>query len=120
MYHLLAVIPFLVASIASAASSYQKGDTVQVHGADGKPASPHIQRVLAVPGDRIRFDTSAARVNGRTIEGVSKRLLKVCGTWDQAVPAGHYFVAGEETRGHSTSRSCSLLPEARVSAPASR
>src|SRR3712207_5675077 len=95
------LIALLAASTALAASFHRSDVRVLVHDSEGNAASPAIQRVLAVAGDRIRVDTRAARVNGRTVPGVSKPLLKVCGTWDQIVPEGHYFVAGEETSSHS-------------------
>jgi hypothetical protein len=79
-----------------------------------------MQRVIAVPGDRIQVGSAEARVNGRKVEAVPKTLLKACGTWDQTVPAGHYVVAGEERQGESVTRSCSLLPAVRLRADPGR
>jgi hypothetical protein len=75
-----------------------------------------MQRVIAVPGDQVQVGSAEARVNGRKVDALSKAMLKVCGRWDQTVPAGHYVVMGEEERGESVTRSCSLLPAARLSA----
>ena len=121
MRHPLLAVALLTATAAfGAVPPHRNGDRVVVHGADGKPASPAIQRVVAGPGDQIRVGSAGALVNGRKVEAVSKALLKVCGTWDQTVPDGHYFLMGEERQGESTTRSCSLLPAARLSADAPR
>jgi hypothetical protein len=121
MRYLLLGLALLTATLAfGAAVAYQRGDRVRVHGVDGKPASPAVQRVIAVPRDQIQVGSAGARVNGRKVDAMSKALLKVCGTWDQTVPAGHYVVAGEEVRNESATRSCSLLPAARLSADPGR
>ena len=96
------------------ALDYGRGDEVRVQTVDGQPASPPVQRVIAVPGDRVRLDTKGAFVNEQAISVVSPQLLTTCGKWDQTVPPGHYFLVGEKVEGESASRSCSLLPASRI------
>jgi hypothetical protein len=40
------------------APAYQHGAAVSVRAVDGLSASPPVQRVVAIPGDRIRIDQS--------------------------------------------------------------
>jgi hypothetical protein len=93
---------------------YKRGDEVRVQTVEGQPASPPVQRVIGVPGDRVRLDTSGASINGQAISGVSPQLLLACGKWDDKVPPSHYFLIGEELTGTSATRSCSLIPASRI------
>jgi hypothetical protein len=101
-------------SVLAEPVQYKRGDEVRVQTAEGQPASPPVQRVIGVPGDRIRLDASGASINGQGISSVSSQLLLACGKWDDTVPAGHYFLIGEELAGTSATRSCSLVPASRI------
>jgi signal peptidase I len=114
----IAVLAVLAAQ--ESGPKYNRGDEVRVQTADSRPASPPVQRVIAVPGDQIKIDSKALAVNGRIVTDVSPKLLSVCDSWDQSVPAGHYLLVGEEIRGSSISRSCSLLPASRLLGAARR
>jgi hypothetical protein len=101
-------------SVQAQAAEYIRGDEVRVTTADGQTASPPIQHVMAVPGDRIQIDATGLSVNETPIQGLSAKLPLACGTWDTTVPSGHYFLVGEQIQGQSASRSCSLVPASRV------
>ena len=101
-------------SALAAAQEYKRGDEVRVHTADGQPAAPPVQRVIALPGDQVKIDGKSLAVNDRAITDISPKLLLACGSWDKIVPAGHYFLVGEQIEGGSASRSCSLLPASRI------
>lgn len=96
------------------APAYKRGDEVRIQTSEGKPASPPVQRVIAIPGDRLKIDKTAASVNEHAIGGLSPKLLAACGKWQETVPEGHYFLVGEEVEGLSATRSCSLLPASRI------
>ena len=102
------------------AQEYRRGDEVRVHTSDGQPAAPPVQRVIAVPGDRVKIDSKILAVNDRAVTDISPGVLLACGTWNQTVPAGHYFLVGEQIEGSSASRSCSLLPASRIVGAAQR
>jgi hypothetical protein len=108
------VIVLGAVSAQTLAQEYRRGDEVRVQAADGQPAAPPVQRVMAVPGDQIKIDGKSLAVNDRAITDISPKLLLACGTWDKIVPAGHYFLVGEQIEGGSASRSCSLLPVGRI------
>jgi len=96
------------------AAEYNRGDEVRVQTAEGQPASPPVQRVMAGPGDRVKIDGKRLSVDEQAISGISPKLLLACGSWAKTVPPGHYFLIGEELVGESATRSCSLLPASRI------
>jgi signal peptidase S26 family len=112
----LVILVILVGAVSAPAlaQEYRRGDEVRVQTADGQPAAPPVQRVMAVPGDHIKIDGKSLAVNDRAITDISPKLLLACGTWDEVVPARHYFLVGEQIEGGSASRSCSLLPVGRI------
>jgi hypothetical protein len=93
---------------------YNRGDEVRLQTSDGKPASPPIQRVIAVPGDRLKVDKIRASINDKEVADLSPKLLATCGTWMETIPVGHYFLVGEELEHDSATRSCSLVPASRI------
>jgi signal peptidase I len=96
-------------------ANYNRGDQVQVQSASGELASPPVQRVVAVPGDRVRVEKTSLYVNDKLVDGLSPELVATIGRWEpQVVPAGHYVVMGEEKHDHSTVRSGSLVPGKRI------
>lgn len=55
----------------------------------------YLKRVLALPGETIRFDNGQLLINGHPVD---ESYLNYKGTWTvpkTMVPAGHYFVAGD-------------------------
>jgi signal peptidase I len=117
---LVAAIVLGAAAADASAQGYRRGQEVSVKTADGQPAAPAVQRIIATPGDRIRIDGKTIAVNDRALTDVSPNVLLTCGAWDQVVPTGHYFLVGEQVENASTSRSCSLLPANRIIGAAQR
>jgi len=107
-------------SVLAEPVEYKRGAEVRVQTVDGQPASPPVQRVIGVPGDRVRLDTNGASINGEAISSVSPQLLVACGKWDDKVPPCHYFLIGDELTGTSATRSCSLVPASRIVSPVQR
>jgi len=116
MRMVLVGLAFLGAATLQAESAhYKRGDQVRVQIASGELASPPVQRVVAVPGDRFRVEKTALYVNDKLVDGLSPELVATIGGWEpQVVPAGHYLVMGEEKRDHSAVRSGSLVPGKRI------
>ena len=103
------------ATLQAQSAIYSRGDQVRVQAASGEPASPPVQRVVAVAGDRIRVEKSALYVNDKLVEGLSPELVATIASWEpQVVPAGHYFLMGEEKHDASAVRSGSLVPGERI------
>src|SRR5215510_12540010 len=96
---LVSVVVLGAISAAAEQPEYRRGDQVRVHTVDGQPADPPVQRVIAVPGDRVRIDGERITVNDRPISAISPELVKACRSWDESVPAAHYFLIGEQIQG---------------------
>src|SRR5688572_32537819 len=106
------------AAVQAQAANYKRGDEVRVQSAAGQPASPPVQRVVAIPGDRVRVERTALYVNDKVVKGLSPELVATVGRWEpQAVPAGHYLVMGEDKHDSGTVRSGSLIPVERIVGP---
>ena len=55
----------------------------------------YLKRILALPGEKIRFENGQLQINGRPMD---EPYLKSKGTWsipETSVPDGQYFVAGD-------------------------
>jgi signal peptidase I len=113
----------LVLSIAVALSAvlhpaqeptYVKGDIVRLAPPTTGDRYPDC-RVIAVAGDRIRAQRSGIVVNGEPVEDVSPQMLELFAeTWEEVVPAGHYFVIGESHEPSSTVRYHGLIPSEKI------
>jgi signal peptidase I len=113
----------VVASVTLQAQTqtYQRGDVVQVR-PPVKPSEPKVTPmkliVVAVPNDTMRIDGKTILVNGAAVTGMSADLLaKVASTPErvpQTVPAGHYFVMGEERANQDITQYWGLHPAARL------
>ena len=78
---------------------YKRGEHVRVEAADGTPAAPPVQRIVATPGDRIRVERAALYVNDKVVEGLSPELIATIEGWEpQLIPTGHYLVMGRVSR----------------------
>jgi signal peptidase I len=110
----------LSASLQAQATSYSKGDIVQlVAPATGDPVPD--SRVVAVAGDRIHADKSGIVVNGAPVDGISAKLLaQFAKPWDQVVPAGHYFVIGERSETSGSVTYHGLIPAEKIARKVSK
>jgi len=102
-------------TLQAQSASYHRGDQVRVQSAAGEAASPSVQRVVAIPGDRVRVEKTALYVNDKLVDGLSRELVATIEHWEpQLVPAGHYLLMGEEKHNNSAVRSGSLVPSKRI------
>jgi signal peptidase I len=79
----------------------QRGDLVRVRPAPNvSNVTTPVVRVVAIPGDRIRIDHATVYVNDVPVSGFSSdfltRVAQAPERTPQVVPAGHYFVMGEQ------------------------
>jgi hypothetical protein len=90
LVHLIVLVHLLHAQDAP---SFQRGEVVRVK-SDPQPSE---FRVIAIAGDHVRVDRSGIYVNEIWI-GLSREMRdSMMETWSsETVPAGHYFVVGEE------------------------
>jgi len=112
----LAFMLVVFSSIVAAQSvAYVRGEVVTLtSAADG--TRPPESRVLAVPGDRIRVARGSILVNDAPVAGLSSELLAGLpeSVWEQVVPAGHYFLAGEVRDPNGATRFWGLMPAERI------
>jgi len=116
---LIGFVCLCAATVQAQDAKYKRGDQVRVQSATGEPASPPLQRIVAIPGDHVRVEKTTLYVNDRVVEGLSPQLVTTIAQWEpQVVPAGHYVVMGEDRHDDSTVRSGSLIPAKRIIGPA--
>ena len=102
------------ATISAQSATFQRGELVRVLPltAPSDPKTPALDpdalkhragmvlKVVAMPNDRIRIDTSAIYVNDVQVAGFSPdfvaRVVRAPQRVPPIVPAGHYFVMGEQ------------------------
>ena len=110
-----AVRHHLTASTRAQSGTYSRGDMVTLTpAADG--TRPPDSRVLALAGDRLQVGRAGIVVNGVPVADLSREFLADLANdhWDQTVPPGHYFVAGEQRSESSVIRFWGLLPAERI------
>ena len=100
-------------TFAQQPATFQRGDLVRVRPiTTSQPNTPALDanaayhragmvlEVVGIPNDRIRIDKAAIYVNDVQVAGFSSDFVtRVVGAPDrvpQIVPAGHYFVMGEQ------------------------
>lgn len=106
----LAFVAVTTIAVHAQSSGLQRGDLVRVHTADGMPASPELQVVVALPGDRLRVDASGIYVNDEAVHWMSAELKRAFPRDQEVIQPGQVLVAGEErhtvmTKGGSTTTS---------------
>ena len=92
----------------------QRGDVV-VFRFPRDPERDFIKRIIGVPGDRVRVEEGIVYVNDVPLEedyttANSGRDLEE----EQVVPAGSYFVLGDNRPNSSDSRSWGFVPEENI------
>jgi hypothetical protein len=93
---------------------YVRGDIVRLTAqANGDPYPD--SRIIAVAGDRVHLDRTSLTVNGVAVDGLSAELLQtVSAPWDQLIPDGHYFVAGERGVPGDVVRFYGMIPATKI------
>jgi len=92
----------------------QRGDVI-VFRSPGNPERDFIKRIISVPGDRVRVEDGIVYVNDVPLEedyitANSGRDLEE----EQVVPAGNYFVLGDNRANSSDSRNWGFVPEENI------
>jgi signal peptidase I len=84
--------------------SYNRGDTVRLQSKDQKRTPD--PRIIAVPGDRVRINTSGVFVNDIPLTWVSRDFTANYGTrpLDSFVPEGQYVVIADYRQNHDVSQ----------------
>ncbi len=99
--------------------SIQHGDTV-VFRFPEDPSKSYIKRVIAIPGDRVRIDAGQVYVNGQAlkepyvIDHDNVSWPAPGPVEDQTVPAGRYFVLGDNRTFSSDSRTWGFVPRENI------
>jgi Signal peptidase, peptidase S26 len=118
---LIMTIFALSASVLAYAQSpvLQRGESVRVRpGASGDGSPQFVLKVVALPNERIRLTASDMYVEDVAVTGFSPDFLaRLAGAPErlpQAVPAGHYFVMGEQRLNNDVSHYWGLYPAGRL------
>jgi beta-lactamase regulating signal transducer with metallopeptidase domain len=105
----------LARSIDPQPAEYTRGQVVSLTpSADGTRLPKST--VLAGPGDRIEVSRAGVLVNGSPVTDLSRDFVAGLpeDTWTETLPAGHYFLAGEERTDSGVIRFWGLLPRERI------
>lgn len=95
----------LVDKLATEFHAIHRGEVVVFHWPDN-PSKLFVKRVIGMPGDTIKVTANAVYINGKklteTNPGIAKSNGSLVGTWH--VPAGHYFMMGDNRPNSDDSR----------------
>ncbi|HUP79625.1 MAG TPA: signal peptidase I [Pirellula sp.] len=115
---------FVVERISNSSWNPSRGDiiTFKSDGLQGlPPGSVHIKRVVGLPGEQIRIEDGKLFINGAltvlsNVNGPISIELPPMGVAvvDQKIPAGHYFVVGDNATNSLDSRSWGTLPQTNI------
>ncbi|MGH2536754.1 MAG: signal peptidase I [Candidatus Promineifilaceae bacterium] len=86
----------------------ERGDIIVLHFPNDR-SRDFIKRVVGLPGDQVQVQDGVVRVNGRVLdEPYINAQPSYDGSWQ--VPAGEYFVLGDNRNNSSDSHNWQFLP----------
>lgn len=85
-----------VDKLATEFGSIHRGEVVTFHFPD-KPSEIFVKRVVGLPGDMVTVTENAVYINGKRLDESNINIAKSNGTalGTYHVPAGHYFMLGD-------------------------
>jgi hypothetical protein len=96
---LLVALTF-IAAVTAQAPVFQRGDAVRVRPSTSRSegSTQLLLKVVAIPGDRLHVLESRLYVNDTPLTGFSAEFLaRLAARFrEEIVPAGHYYVMGEQ------------------------
>jgi signal peptidase I len=94
-----------------------RGDVVVLEGFSGR-RSRLVKRIVGLPGERVAVRGGVLTVNGLALEGAAARApAALSDAVELRVPAGHYFVLGDNRKHSADSRVFGAVPRARLVGP---
>jgi signal peptidase I len=91
----------------------QRGDIVVLHYPRDR-SKEYIKRVIGLPGDHVEVGNGVVSVNGVVLAEPYLAANPIYGLQSWVVPAGHYFVMGDNRNNSSDSRDWSFLPRSDI------
>ncbi len=102
----------LVNKLAYTLGEPHNGDVIVFH-YPGNPAEDYIKRLIGLPGDIVRVEGGMVYINGQPVdEPYIADDPTYRGEWE--VPAGEYFVLGDNRNQSSDSHSWGFVPEENI------
>jgi signal peptidase I len=106
-------------SAVTRSSSLHTGDVVVFHPTNtsqGYPPGPEIKRIIGLPGERIASSGDTVLINGKPLAEPYLPLGQPFGApiVTAVVPAGHYFVMGDNRADTEDSRYFGAIPSSSI------
>lgn len=84
----------LVNKLATEMHGVKRGDVVVFHFPDD-PTQLYVKRVVGMPGDTVKVTNDAVYINGQKLPEPDIHAQNLRGFGTYVVPAGHYFMMGD-------------------------
>jgi signal peptidase I len=101
----------LINALAYRFGAPQRGDIVAFRHERSAP-SVYLKRVIGVPGDRIAIVRGVVSLNGAALREPYVRFRDTRSAAETVVPAGQYYVLGDNRANSDDSRSWGFVPGA--------